>query len=253
MEINAQTAELCGIILGDGHMHKTKNRITISGSKDDIHYFRNRVIPLFLQCFPDIHPVLVRLKTAEAYNLQVENKLAFQFFIQSYNLQRGPKEAMHIPLVILANDSLIPHFLRGLFDTDGSFKFCKQARGYAYYPRIRIALAESPLTDALQFLFTRAGFKAIKSVKLNHGFATMKNLVTYEISGCAAFERWMTHICPANPVQKAKYDYWTKYGRHEPGMIYEERIYKIASGGFEPPSTRPERAILDQLYDEALK
>lgn len=244
MEINVNTAELCGIILGDGNLHKKFNRITICGSYDDILYFRQHVIPLFKKYFPVVYPRIVALKNKRAYNLEIENVDIFQFFIKSFGLRRGPKDDAHIPNVISSNPELIPHFIRGLFDTDGCFKFSKQARDYSYYPRIRFAQAECPLSHELHDLIQRVGFIARKYVRQNHGYKTYKNLVTYEISGADAFERWMRIIQPANPVQIAKYLYWKKFGRHEPHLSFADRVSKIGPPGFEPRSTGPEPVIL---------
>lgn len=246
MKLNAHTAELCGIILGDGHLHKSCNRITISGSADDLAYFQKRVIPLFRRCFHNVNPRIVRLKGKQAYNLEIENEEIFQFFINIFSLKRGPKDDARVPEIISSNSSLIPHFLRGLFDTDGCLKFSKQVRSYPYYPRIKIALASSPLVHQLGFLFKQTGFAANKNVRPNHGYKTTKDLVAYEISGQRALERWMRIIRPANPVQIAKYEYWKRFGRHVPNMPFPERVLRIGLGGFEPPSQESESRILDR-------
>ncbi len=246
MNLEESAAELCGVILGDGNLHRQSNRITISGSSDDIFYFQNRIIPLFRKCFGSLHPRIVRLKGKQAYNLEIENVDIFQFFIKTFGLKRGPKHNAQVPEVITSNQTLIPHFLRGLFDTDGCLKFSKQSRSYPYYPRIRLALASSPLAHRLSYLFEQLGFVAGKDVRLNHGYKTTKNLVTYEISGVAALERWMRVIRPANPVQLAKYSYWKRFGRHEPKMSFAERVLRIGPGGFEPPSQESESRILDR-------
>ena len=248
MRLNKNTAELCGIILGDGNLHKQYNRITISGSSDDLVYFHTRVIPLFRKCFHDVNPRIIKLKDKPAYNLEIENKDIFNFFVTEFNLQRGPKDHARVPRAVSSNPSLISHFLRGLFDTDGCLKFCKQARSYPYYPRIRLALAASPLAHQLGFLFKKMGFVAIKDVRPNHGYKTTKDLVTYEISGKNALERWMRVIRPANPVQIAKYEYWKKFGHHVPHMSFSERVLRIGPGGFEPPSQESESRIPSLPY-----
>ena len=261
MEVNALTAELCGIILGDGNLSRYLNRITITGSSDDVVYFKHRVIPLFKKCFPQVNPMLFPVKNKKAYQLIVENKSIFNFFIERFGLQRGRKDTAHVPEVIVARKELIPHFLRGLFDTDGCFKFCKQAKSYSYYPRIRIALMDSPIAHALQELLLTAGFDARKHVRPNNGHG-IKDLVQYELSGVDAFERWMRVILPANPVQIAKYLYWKENGRHIPYLSLFERLAlikdvelvydMIALTGFEPVSTGPKPAILSRLDDRAL-
>ncbi len=244
MRLNKRTAELCGIILGDGNLHKRCNRITISGSSDDLLYFQSRVIPLFRKCFKSVNPRIVQCESRNACNLEIENITIFNFFIEKFGLRRGPKNNASIPKVIISNPLLIPHFLRGLFDTDGCLKFSKQARSYSYYPRIRFAFVSSPLAHELNSLLQEVGFISNKHVKLNHGYKTTKDLVTYEISGKAALEKWMQIVSPANPVQIAKYLYWKKFGRHEPYMSFTDRVSKIGPGGFEPPSMGPKPTIL---------
>ena len=39
-------AELLGVISGDGHVHKKENRITITGSDEDIYYYLSYVLPI---------------------------------------------------------------------------------------------------------------------------------------------------------------------------------------------------------------
>ena len=92
MKINALTAELCGIILGDGNLHKIYNRISISGSRDDLLYFQKRVIPLFYKAFGLINPRIVRRKDKRASQLEIKNKNVFEFFISQFDLKRGPKD-----------------------------------------------------------------------------------------------------------------------------------------------------------------
>jgi len=241
MEVNKFTAELCGIILGDGHMHKTANSITIAGGIDDLLYFQQRVIPLFRKCFPNVNPRIHRLKRKQAYHLIVENKAIFHFFLSHFGLKRGRKDDAHIPGIVVSNPTLTPHFVRGLFDTDGCFKFSKQHKTYAYYPRIRFAFMDSPLAHELQILLSKIGFIPRKSVRPNHGYVTDKNLAQYEISGQNALERWMRIVKPANPVQVTKYLFWKKYGYHVQYMTLSDRLswingQTIGPGGFEPPS-----------------
>lgn len=253
MEVNPLTAELCGIILGDGNLSRYLNRITITGSSDDVVYFKYHVIPLFKKCFQDVNPILFPVKNKKAYQLIFGKKNSFNFFIERFGLQRGRKDTARVPEIVIARKELIPHFLRGLFDTDGCFKFSKQTKSYSYYPRIRIVLMDSPIAHGLQELLLRIGFDARKYVRPNHGYG-IKDLVQYELSGVDAFERWMRVIRPANPVQIAKYLYWKENGRHLPYLSLSERLALIKDtsllkmciglAGFEPTSAGPKPAIL---------
>ena len=56
MKYNSKNlAELIGIIMGDGHLHKKQNKITIVGSLEDFYYYKYHVIPLIKSLF-DVNP-----------------------------------------------------------------------------------------------------------------------------------------------------------------------------------------------------
>ena len=61
MKINENMAELVGIILGDGHIHKKANKITIVGSLEDLEYYQKRVVYHFNKFF-DRKPSLRNIK-----------------------------------------------------------------------------------------------------------------------------------------------------------------------------------------------
>ena len=82
MKINSEIAELCGVILGDGHLHNTENRITITGSTEDLFYYRNYLMPLFKKYFK-IEPKLVKVRNKNSYRLILENKSMSQYKINS--------------------------------------------------------------------------------------------------------------------------------------------------------------------------
>lgn len=245
MNIGPETAELCGIILGDGNLHKKYNRITITGSSDDLLYFLQHVIPLFQSCFPVVHPRIVELKGKKAFNLEIENVDIFNFFTDQYGLQRGPKDNAHIPEIIKTNKGLIPHFLRGLFDTDGCLKFAKQQKEFAHYPRLVFGFVDSPMAYELRKVLEYAGFIAKENVHQNNGFSK-KKIIRQTIYGTQALEQWMTEIAPANSVQLAKYNYWKKFKQHEPFMSFTDRLKYIGLPGFEPGSGGPKPPILDR-------
>jgi len=157
MIINPDLAELLGIILGDGHIHTKYNRITITGSLEDIFYYRNTVIPIFERNFKNINPRLSRRKDKNSYFLEIESKHMFNHFLK-LGLKRGKKINVDIPKVVKDNDSLIPYFLRGLFDTDGCLKFSRQNQNKYYYPRIQYCFKPIPFSLNLSELISRLEF-----------------------------------------------------------------------------------------------
>tara|TARA_Y100000310_G_C20651562_1_gene799711 strand:- start:815 stop:1519 length:705 start_codon:yes stop_codon:yes gene_type:complete len=210
-------AELVGIILGDGHLHTKNNLITIVGSLEDLEYYKKRVIWLFQSLFNKT-PSLKRRKDRNAYYLMVCSKEIMNFLVNEVGLKRGAKINASIPEMISSNPKLIPHFLRGLFDTDGCIKFSKQTKNVNYYPRVQIALRNSPLVYELSQMFDSTGF--------SYGSWTesrFNGITFYQISGKTNAERWFKEISPRNAVHTSKYAFWKKYGHYIPKSSLEFR------------------------------
>ncbi|MFH1332319.1 MAG: hypothetical protein ABIH63_03465 [archaeon] len=205
MEINPEIAELCGIILGDGHLHNTENRITITGSVDDLHYYKGYVIPLFQKNFGET-PKLVPVKDKNAWKLVLQNKVVFMFFINELGLVRGRKTNIKIPTRISCSRELLIPFMRGLFDTDGYLKFAKQNRDVNYYPRMRLTLYKNELSLSLSKVFKKLNFNFNKCVDRRY------NTICYEISGSMMLNRWMEMIGTSNPKHLVKYFLWKRQG-----------------------------------------
>ena len=225
MHINSDIAELCGIILGDGHLHSTENRIVITGSNDDLFYYKNHLILLFKKHF-GVTPKLVRIKNKNSYRLILENKRVFDFFID-IGLVRGKKDKITIPKTILNDSSLLKSFIKGLFDTDGYLKFSKQNKNINYYPRIRFSFYNTPLPLELGKVFKELGF--------NFGFCVDKrnDILCYEISGFRNLREWMKSVGSSNDVHLSKYLLWEKFGHvpiklslRERQKMLKEKIYK---------------------------
>ncbi len=217
MEINEKVAELVGIILGDGHIHKKHNLITVVGSIEDLDYYQERVIPLFQLVF-EKKMILRKRKDRNAYYLMIYSKKIIDFLTNTIKLKKGSKENVSIPTTIISNKKLIPHFLRGLFDTDGCIKFSKQTKRINYYPRIQIALRSSPMTNELKELFKILGFPygTWKESRFNE-------TIFYQISGEKNTKRWFKEISPKNPVHITKYQFWRKFGYYIPKSTLEFR------------------------------
>ena len=216
---SAELSELIGIILGDGHMHTFCNRIYISGSLFDELYYKNRVSFLFDSLF-NLKPKIYKRSDRNSYILQVENKKVFNFLVFDLGLLRGRKKLRaSIPNFIINNERLFPFLLRGLFDTDGSFKFSKQNKGYAYYPRIRLSSQESPMIEQIKYCLSVLGF--------NYGFyinSKKGNIVyIFEISGKKNFFKWMDTVGSLNLVHFTKFLIWKKFGYYDKSQSFYER------------------------------
>jgi|SRR3989344_2674541 len=214
--LNNEIAELCGAIMGDGHIHTTSNKITITGSLDDVHYYNYTIIPILNKYFHSkVH--LKKRKDRNSHYLWIENKETMQFVLK-IGLQRGHKSKAYIPSTIKNNKDYILSFLRGLFDTDGCLKFSKQTKPYFYYPRLRLCFQSSPLISNLKEVFDKINFKY--SLNYNKRYNTW----TFEISGIKNLQIWMKLIGMNNPVHKSKYLFWQKFGKYTPhSSLYDRK------------------------------
>ncbi len=223
MEINDDLCEIIGIILGDGHIHRTQNLITIVGSLEDFFYFKEIVIPLFERTF-QVTPSMRRRNDRNAFYLMVCSKRIVDFLTLSCSMIRGSKEKAFIPPPIFTKQSFMISFLRGIFDTDGCLKFSKQSKNINYYPRVQIGLRQSPLAKELKTLFQVLGYS------YSQWFDSRFNgLIFYQISGNINTRRWFDEIKPHNRVQISKYEFWSRFGYYLPKSSMEERIIKLSS------------------------
>ena len=218
---NEKLAELIGILLGDGNLNKKSNCITIVGSLEEFDYYNNYLMPLIKSLF-SINPKLRKRNDRNAIYIDFNSKEVMNYLSKEVGLIRGNKRYAHIPEMIMKNVQLIPHFLRGLFDTDGCLKFSKQTRESNYYPRIQFCFSDVPFAYEVISLLKKVGFKigSWKDSRFN-------GLIFYQISGNKNLERWMKTIGCNNPVQKTKYLIWKKYGFYVPRSSLKSRIESL--------------------------
>ncbi|PIN79659.1 hypothetical protein COV16_03080 [Candidatus Woesearchaeota archaeon CG10_big_fil_rev_8_21_14_0_10_34_8] len=87
-------AEIIGIILGDGHLHKKSNKITIVGSLEDFYYYKFHVIPLIRSIFV-CNPKIRKRNDKNAYYIDFNSKENFAkiYFWKRFGYYR-PKSSL---------------------------------------------------------------------------------------------------------------------------------------------------------------
>lgn len=219
-------AELVGLVLGDGYIHISDNRICVSGSLGDIHYYKNHVSFLFKDLF-NKSPNIYKVNNKNSYLLQMENKYIFEFLISKIGMLRGSKKGRaKVPSFLVKNPKLFPHILRGLFDTDGSLKFSKQNKKYLYYPRVRISASMSPIVDQIKYFLDQLDF----NFSFHKDHKDINNEVyVFEISGKENLHKWMEIIGSSNPVHYTKYLVWKKFGYYDKFWCLDTRFNLLNS------------------------
>lgn len=207
--MNAEIAELCGIILGDGNIHRSSNRVTITGGLADEIYHKRIVARLIKNNF-DANPIFFKQEHKNAHYIQIESKPFLNYFL-SIGLTRGPKINTVIPQIIKKEKRSIVPFLRGIFDTDGCLKFSKQAKKFSYYPRVRISAKDSPMARDIASLLKKLDFNYCLYMDKR-----AKNIIyNYEISGRKNILKWFNLIKPNNPNKVRRYIFWKENGYYE--------------------------------------
>ncbi|MBR9677086.1 hypothetical protein GOV04_03020 [Candidatus Woesearchaeota archaeon] len=223
MKYDKRLAELLGIILGDGNLHKTNNCVTIVGSLEDKQYYETYVIPLIKSVF-NVKPALRKRNDRNAYYIDFNCKKTIIYLTEKAGLIRGNKVNAKIPKLITNNKKLISPFLRGLFDTDGCLKFSKQSKNKNYYPRIQYCFRDTNFSNSIKDLIEKLDFKVgIWKEKRFNG------LIYYQISGKENLEKWIELVGMNNPVHKTKYLFWKKYGYYIPksSLNYRQKALNL--------------------------
>jgi len=132
LDLNEYLAELVGIILGDGHLSKSGNTLTITLNFIDEDRYVEYVMDLITKVF-NIKPSIVRLPNNKANQIRVYGKGIINA-LENIGLKKGNKvkNKVGVPLWIKNNLNYSVSCLRGLFDTDGSI--------YLSYDKRRISM-----------------------------------------------------------------------------------------------------------------
>lgn len=128
LDLSEALAELVGIILGDGHLSKSGNTLTITLNFIDEHRYVEYVIDLVTKVL-NIIPSIVKLPNNKANQIRVYGKGIINAF-ENIGLKKGSKvkNKVGVPIWIKNNFNYSVSCLRGLFDTDGSIYLCSDKK-----------------------------------------------------------------------------------------------------------------------------
>ncbi len=120
-KLNKKLSEILGALAGDGHLHLKPYEFSLVGDGIlDYPYLNHHISPLLIDQFKT-KPTLSQLPN-KALKLRIYSKKLVFFINTHYFHPIGKKKnKLHIPPCILSNYSFLKCYIRGLFDTDGSF------------------------------------------------------------------------------------------------------------------------------------
>ncbi|NVM19717.1 MAG: hypothetical protein HWN80_18590 [Candidatus Lokiarchaeota archaeon] len=139
LEENSELAEMVSIILGDGSIPKTKNRVRITLNKTEEPQYRKFVYGFMEKLFKK-KPSIYKPRDANAVKMSINSKEVVRALINK-GLKPGDKKKhqVEVPQWIKKEEENRRGSLRGLIDTDGSIHIHK------YNKSIRITFKNASL------------------------------------------------------------------------------------------------------------
>ncbi|MCH7850801.1 MAG: hypothetical protein IH845_04120 [Nanoarchaeota archaeon] len=137
------------MIIGDGHLKKSKKQITIELSdKKLIEYFKKICFKIFNREF-NINPVKPRPNKKQSWHIPIDSKAIYNLLNQVFEVPIGKKShTVKVPKIIKSSKKEFKRaFLQGIMLTEGG----KRRRGYG------LSTASKTLWEDLQILFENIG------------------------------------------------------------------------------------------------
>lgn len=115
-KLDEKLAEIIGVLNGDGHISNFKYEVCVAGNRLEKDYF-NYLKKLFQS---KLNLKFRIFNVTSGLKMRCYSKSLSQFFID-IGLPKGNKlNKLKIPLFIKTNKTYLLHYIRGLFDTDGT-------------------------------------------------------------------------------------------------------------------------------------
>jgi hypothetical protein len=244
MRITPELAEMAGVHAGDGYLRYVGRRkeLDISGNLDEKEYYDNYLIPLFNNYF-GLNIKGKTFLTRNTYGFVIRDEKVLQVF-QELGFPSGKKSTIvKCPAIIQdsKDSTILRHFIRGYFDTDGSLTFDKKIylrdtfkKTKNFYPRLMFTCVSQNLTEDFLNIVHKLGFKATCSVHCPN--KTTENIrYKTQLVGLKNLNKWIKEVGTKNPTKYSRYLIWKRFGFCPPSTTYKQRI-NILKGNLSPYS-----------------
>lgn len=198
--ITPEMAEFYGIYIGDGNIVLNKKRrqyrFKVSSNKNtDYEYVKRRVQFLIKKLFKKESKIYL-YKNMNYLECYFYSKKIIEFLVRLFELDSDDVKKDRLSKKLLKNDDLKKHFLRGLFDTDGTIY-----KKYGNYAQIGFRIYNKEIFNSVLMFLKQLGFNP----SANRGFNYIYIHSQKEI------ERFFMEIGSANPKHIMRYIHWKKF------------------------------------------
>jgi len=193
--LTSNLCEFIGILAGDGHLSNINYEVSITcDARFDNSYIKNHVSLLFSDIFKIQPKIIIKDNTIRC---KTYSKDIVMFFSDKYKLPTGKKMGnLKIPKNIMKNNHLLKSYIRGMFDTDGSFH-----RHYKTTASVEFISGCPKFIRNLNFGLKKLGF---------HTSLTGKSIHIYRRE---EIDNFFTLIKPANKKHTVKYRIYKDTGK----------------------------------------
>ena len=214
LSLTPASAELIGIHTGDGTLYETNWKTLVwesRGHLEEKEYYVNKVTPMVNKLFNlDLQSKWRNGGHYGVWGIQTTNKLVTQFMLDA-GFKPGPKsQIITVPDYIWESSLKIQKsFIRGYFDTDGSFDVEKINSNILHtYPRVSFSTVCKNFSDQFNELLKTLRFRT------SAWYSTGAYYIA--LVGDKQAHKWFKAIKPHNTKHLKKYLFWKEHGFYEP-------------------------------------
>lgn len=209
MKITPGIAEIVGIYIGDGHVHREGNKFQIgfTGSpQTDVELFERLKELIFKEFGKEVN-FKVR---ANGLRMAFRSKEISNLFVNDLKLVygKGKSERVIIPKEIANNWSLAKHTIRGIMDTDGTV-FVSKKPGIEKYPTMEITTNSYDLANQIRGALLSQNFR-VGNIRKSISKSSKNPTYRVPLYGKENIRKWLKEIGFSNTYKKQRAESYIK-------------------------------------------
>lgn len=215
--LTQNTAYCLGLLLSDGHLNYDRGSVQYACKTSD-----ECLIRIILHSIKSTHPIKRYIIRGRSYSrVSISNKKLARAIIDRFQLPKLNKSTNNLFVPKIISKKLLPHFLRGYFDGDGSIwksgnRFvCSYTGGENMMMDIRRILHDNEISSTISYRYGPAN----------------KNSCNLIISTHENIEKLFKYLYPlgAQNFLGRKYDLFVEHSKQN--GIYRKTYLKLNGGG----------------------